>query len=286
MSNVVSALLPALSQESGFIQVETGRPVGASWVTVEDAADPDDGVMDRLLARAWSNPERPAVVAARDAFAGFAWQVVLPQVMVLARQQRLPVLESSTTLVDIDAGEPARVAWDTTEILVLDDDPLVGEPGVSTVDSVDLLYRYLVDWTVAAIDPLVAAIKERVTIGRPLLWGAVVDCFTWIGPDVTNPHPTTALDDLARFETAARHTPLSMRIPLIEVGSPTGTRLQVGRAKCCLYYKEPVGTEGEMPVHLQSPWQRYCTTCPLVPEEETIRRLVHQLQESEETETV
>lgn len=286
MNGPVSALLPALSEASGFIRVEIGRPSGPSWVSLARISDPGEGIVDVLLSRAWEDPRRPAMLAAREAFAGYVWQVVLPQVITLSRQRRLPVLSPEDVRVDIDAGDPARVVWDTGEILVLADDPLVGEPGVRTVDSVDLLFRHLVDWTVAGIDPLVTAIKERVTIGRPLLWGAVVDCFTWLGPDVTSPDPAPAVDDLDRFEIAARHTPLSMRIPLIEVGSPTGPRLQVGRPKCCLYYKEPVDPEDEIPVHLKGPWERYCTACPLVPEEETIRRLVHQLEESEETETV
>jgi hypothetical protein len=82
------------------------------------------------------------------------------------------------------------------------------------------------------------------------------------------------LIELARFETAARGTALGHRIPVLRVPLADVERLQACRASCCLYYQEPVKADDAMPTWLQGPWERYCTTCPLIPADETIRRLV------------
>ncbi len=55
----------------------------------------------------------------------------------------------------------------------------------------------------------------------------------------------------------------------------------MGRPTCCLYYREPVDPDEVMPEHLRGPWERYCTTCPLLPVEETERRLLHTLEQAQ-----
>lgn len=280
MRNPVEALLPALDDLSDWLRLEIGAASRPSQVSLAALTFAGESHLARMLEEAASDPRRPQALVGRDTFSGLANQVVLPQVVTLFRQRRLPVLEAATVHLDTGEDYPLVVSWQTDRIVVIDDDPLAGESGVEVVPSADDLHRLLVIGTVELFEPLVDAVKGRVRVGRNALWGAVADCFAWMGPDVEDPDPS--VEDLARFERAATGTPLGMPIPLIEVGVAGGTRLQVGRPTCCFFYMEPADPGEVMPEHLAGPWERYCTTCPLLPAGELNRRLLHRIGPKEE----
>jgi hypothetical protein len=249
-------------------------------------ADPAGLSIDLMLEVEGTDPRRPRQLVARSVFTNLVMCLVGPQILTLSRQRRLPRLDQDNLLVGIGPIDPAEVVWDTDRVLTLEGDPLAGEPGVSVVGTVDEMYEILVGWTVATMEPVLEAIRSRVRVGRNGLWGAVVDFFMEIGPDSEDSDPKASVEELARFEAAAKGTPLGQPIPVIRIPHPDGDRLQVCRASCCLYYKEPIDPDEVVSSVLRGPWERYCTTCPLIPTEETVRRLVSRLQHLDEKEHV
>jgi hypothetical protein len=270
---VVRALLPALDIYAPWIEVSVGRPGGEEWVTLEQILAPGNRVLDDLVAEAGADPRRPGQLVARSVFGELAFCFLAPQVLTLSQQGRLPILDGGRIWLEPASKDPALVAWETDRVLVLEGDPLIGSPGVSTLPGSDDLYRELVDWSVKTLQPLLEAVRNRVRAGRNGLWGSVTDFFAEVGPQFEDVDPGPGLERLARFERVAAGTPIGRPVPIIQVPRPEGERVQTGRAGCCLFYKEPADPADEMPEHLQGPWERYCTTCPLLPEEEAVRRL-------------
>jgi hypothetical protein len=164
--------------------------------------------------------------------------------------------------------------------MVLADDPAGDADGAVVVDSAEKAYRRLVTWAWETLDPILEGIRSRVRVGRVGMWGAAVDCFAEAGPQIDDPDPSRRLAELDFFARAAVGTPLDQPVPVIQVARNASQRLQTGRSTCCLFYKEPNdGTP--MPDWLAGPWERYCTVCPLIPPEETTRRLLRRLEEIE-----
>ncbi len=280
MSRPLQSLLPALDDQSDWLRVEIGRPTKETQVSIAQLASPGDGRLALALKKAGSDHRRPAARVGRDTFAGIAYQALLPQVITLSRQRRIPILDPASLGIDLGSDYPLVAVWDTARVAVVDGDPLAGEDDVEVAATVEDLHVRLVDWAIDTLDPVIEAVKTHVRVGRKALWGAVVDCFSWLGPDVEDVDPSKPMVELARFRRASGNTPLGMRVPVIEVDAPVGQRLQVGRSTCCFFYQEPVESDEVMPEHLRGPWERYCTTCPLMPEDETVRRLLHRLEQT------
>jgi hypothetical protein len=284
VTDVVRSLLPALDIYESWLHVSAGRPSEEGWVTLDQILTPGDRSLDELLAKAGDDPRRPRQLVARSVFGWMCFCFLTPQVLTLSQQGRIPDLDGGTIWWKLGSESPCMVAWDTARATVLEDDPLAGEDGVTTLPGIDDLYEALVGWAVDTLEPLLEAVRDRVRAGRNGLWGSVTDFFAEIGPQSEEPDPLPGLDRLARFERAAAGTPVGQRIPLIHVPRPDGERVQTGRAGCCLYYKEPADPDEQMPEYLQGPWARYCTTCPLIPEEEAVRRLNWHLDHAHEKE--
>lgn len=281
-ASTVTELLSSLEDWRPWLQVEVGAPDTGEWATPAGLIESDGALLGELIDSALeADPRRSPQLVARGVFAEIVMCLLAPQVLTLSRQRRLPILDEGAVMLRIGSSEPAEVAWITDRIWALEGDQLAGSPDVTAVDSVDRLYELLVAWAVATLEPILESIKSRVRVGRVGMWGLVVDYFIQIGPQFEEPRQGDSVVELARFEAAAAGTRLGQRIPVLAIPHPDGVRLQTGRASCCLYYQEPADPGEEIPAWLEGPWERYCTTCPLIPAEETVRRLVRRIDQHE-----
>nr|WP_255426638.1 (2Fe-2S)-binding protein [Pseudonocardia sp. C8] len=163
-----------------------------------------------------------------------------------------------------DSGTTPRLLLDpATPLLVLDGDPLAGEPGTERVPDRDRLRAALLDWAHDAFAPVVETASRLSRRGRRALWQTVADRlgngFLLAG---------RAGGDLpaarAEFEsTLAGAAVRSLRVRPDWVEVPNGGTVELFRRRsvCCLYYTSRVHGE------------QYCATCPLLPREETLARL-------------
>jgi len=281
-ASTVTELLSSLEDWRPWLQVRVGAPGTGEWATPGRLIESDGALIGELIDSAHAaDPRRSPQLVARGVFSEIVMCLLAPQVLTLSRQRRLPILEGGAVMLRIGASEPAEVAWITDRVWALETDQLAGEPDVTAVDSVDRLYEVLVAWAVATLEPILESIKSRVRVGRVGMWGVVVDHFIQIGPQYEEARQDDSILELARFVEAATGTRLGQRIPVLEIPHPDGDRLQVGRASCCLYYQEPADPGEETPAWLEGQWARYCTTCPLLPAEETVRRLVRPIDQHE-----
>jgi hypothetical protein len=277
--SLVATLVHALGDLEPWLRLTVGRPSGPDWYTAADLAH-DGGIIDELLSDALADPRRPRQVAARSLFSVLAMRLVIPQVHTLRRLGRLPWLSADQVYLRGGSGWPAEIAWDTSTVLVLADDPAAGHESSIVVDAAGDAYRHLVTWAWETLDPVLEVVRSRVRVGRAGMWGAVVDCFAEVGPEIEDPDPEGRLAELDLFASAAKGTPMEQPVPVIPVAWGSSERLQTARSTCCLFYKEPDdGTP--MPEYLAGPWERYCTACPLIPPEEANRRLLRRLQQIE-----
>jgi len=282
MTSPVNELLSSLEDWRPWLQVEVGAPGTGEWASPADLIENDGALLGELMDSALAaDPRRSPQLVARGVFAEIVMCLLAPQVLTLSRQRRLPILDEGAAMLRIGTSEPAEVAWVTDRIWALETDHLAGERDVIAVDSVEQLYESLVGWAVATLEPILESIKSRVRVGRIGMWGLVVDYFIQIGPQCEDRLQDDSVLELARFEEAAAGTQLGQRIPVLVIPHPEGNRLQTGRASCCLYYQEPADAGEEIPAWLEGPWERYCTTCPLIPSEETVRRLVRHIDQHE-----
>lgn len=166
---------------------------------------------------------------------------------------------------------------------MLPDDPAAGQPGTETAGSVTALHTRFAASYADLLAPVVEAVAAVTRRSRRALWSEAADRFagaalvaarTLAAEDArhatgagagTDPSRPAPLRPELRAEVdavlAVAPTPLRHPVRWIDVTARCGRVTWKRRGTCCLTYQTPKWT-GE-----------YCTTCPLIPEEETVRRV-------------
>lgn len=179
-------------------------------------------------------------------------------------ERRLPAVEpDGLVLRGLDGGdEPAGLALAGTAMSVLPGDPAAGHPDVSVLPDLAALQLALTTGLHHLFEPLVDTVSRCGRRGRRALWQAVADRIA-IGHLLAGKHGGE--EDRARRETdatlAGGPRPLTLTVDWLDL-EHLGTRALFKRKSvCCLYYKSVEYRD------------EYCTTCPLLPREESVHRL-------------
>lgn len=233
----------------GHVAVGVGRPVGAGWVALPDAA---------AAAQAW-HVELTDRVGDRLAAASYlaGWIAEVPALLVA-----VPVIFGGP-IPTVSAGDlhVARHAGGWFDRLAI-------APGAVT-DPVDPLPA------VAAVlhelsAPLVATLADRLPVGAPAIWGSVADSLATRALDVaraTGRDPERAWTDamVVLDEVERRTATRVIRPQPLLVPWAGGTARCCTRGTCCRYHRtvEAPDPHGE----------GYCLTCPLRATESTVERL-------------
>lgn len=169
-----------------------------------------------------------------------------------------------------------RVALDGCTVLVTSEHPWAGQPGVQpAADETELTTR-TVDALVAAVRPLVDAVRRVARVGARSLWAEVADGFG-MAPTF-QPGLPVRQDVVDRLRTALLAPGAPWRVsPTVRTATaPWGEKVYLGqKGGCCLAYQRPEAppvAEADMTDELRDYYRRFppetgaarvCSTCSL-----------------------
>jgi hypothetical protein len=258
--------------------LDVGRPVAAGWADCAFLTG-REGV-EEALARVRAAHGATDEVAASYLANWYAAGVVGPAIIFYVLLRRVPALGAAgMSLHRLDSGWFDRTALHRLDVSVLPDDPIVrpgalAAPGcaapaegpwvapwraVRVVPDGDALRGVLVDAVLDHLRPFVGALRARVRLGRPALWGAVAgQCArAFLLTERATGDPAAGRDEAdAFFEQASPTLRARPRWhEFVHRGRPyVGMRC----GSCCLAHR--LGDE-------------YCTTCPFTDDSERERRM-------------
>jgi hypothetical protein len=153
-------------------------------------------------------------------------------------------------------------------MLVLPGDPAVGHPDVVVVPHPRVLEAELTAGLHRLFAPLVETVSRLGRRGRHALWQAVGDRvavgFLLAGKHLGEPARARAEADRTLARAAK---PLNLTVDWLEIEHRGRPELFKRKSVCCLYYKSAEYRD------------EYCTTCPLLPRDESLGRLRAYLDE-------
>jgi hypothetical protein len=253
-------------------------PEGAWTSRDELLADDAAGLAALVAMRQRIRPDVEAKLLWSDLVGIVGYPATYPVVRLLTRARRRPVLDPETLglrVVTDDGYLAVRGIWyRSPRLQVLADDPLSGRPGIETVSSVDDMLATLVKEAEAFLAPLIEAVRRRASVGRRGLWGMAVDSLLWpVASQADDEQPDQPITRVERVLHAAAGTPLEHRADWLHFEHAGRRRVQIRNTSCCLAYKWPVLEGGGSRADGCDPrWNRYCMTCPLIPDGEAAHR--------------
>ncbi len=276
------AVAAALRAASAFGHIETfaGVPTGEDWVAYRDVVRPEriGSLIERVAGRYGGCPTPAARTAVATLVAGeIASAFATPIAAALVVQRRALVL-GPDLWIRLGPYSVDGVAAAAPTVRVLSTDPLAGRAGVTVADSPAALRGAAADWYAMALKPLVAAVDATTRRGRRALWADAADrlasaMFLAVGGAAggsAGAGGVGAVDADAPAEIAGLFevAPRALRHPIrwLDVPWGDGYLSWKRRTVCCLAYQTPA-LAGQL-----------CDTCPLIPPEETVRRVGDRLR--------
>jgi len=239
---------------------EVDQPSGPGWVPYRTVSTAD-GLADVIGSVQRLAPDTPPTVAAALFASSVAAGFAAPLTGALLRDLRVATPDPDRTWIHPAYTGVDAVATDRVTLTVLPDDPLTGQPGVVTVANANELRRAALSGYRALLEPLVERVAADTRRGRRALWADAGDRLATylllagreLGDQRAGRREAEAL--LAVAEPPIRH-----RVGWLEFEHRGAPVIWKRRSVCCLVYQAPA-------------WRgQYCATCPLIPEQETVRR--------------
>ena len=255
----VADVYSALRKINPSWYVEVGRPTGQGWIAGADLRDATQGPFHVLLARIG---ERANTTDRRTIAAAFALRFGWASAMVIAPYLRYACVPD-IALDNVAFKFRESTFFERTAIYeprgtVVVGDDRAGDPSISVVADVDALLLALRRALVAQSEPVVDALYGWSGFARRATWGMLTS--SWAAQftglcDRRDHRPVGPILD--RF-FAGDDAVFAMRPIMHAVELDGAVHLYQRRASCCRYYLVPAG-------HL-------CASCPLVSQEERLRR--------------
>jgi ferric iron reductase protein FhuF len=253
---ILSDSLSRADALSAHYTLMPGRPRGRHWVPLPSLADPAGArtALRRVEDRYGGGPG----LAASFLATWVAGLVAYPLVAGVFAERRLlrPPAEALWLRWDRTGDFFDAMAVERAAVTVLPGDPMV-EFGAAA-DGLDRLQDDLMRTYVDLLEPVLTTIVEVGRRGRRALWADAVDriagWYLLIGQDTEDAERAVAEAD-ATVASASSPGPACSR--WLHVDGRTFKR----RAVCCLAYRSPRFSD------------QYCATCPLLSENESVRRL-------------
>jgi hypothetical protein len=257
-----AAAVRAAAALAGRPEVVVGGGTGPGWLPWPDLARPGRAreLVERTAAWCGGAPTVTARTAAVTLLAGdLASALAGPLAAALVGQERALLLDARRVAVRLGPDGVAALALPPA-LGVLPGDPLAGHDGVRLLPDVTALRRVAADGYVTLLGPVLDAVRTFARRGPRGLWAEAGDRLTAAVFLAARAQGVGAPEEIARLLAAA---PPLLRHPVgwVDVPVPGGHVPWKRRTVCCLAYQTPR-------------WAgQYCTTCPLVPAAETVRRL-------------
>jgi hypothetical protein len=242
------------------VHAEVGPPSGPGWLPYRTLSTPD-GLDDVVRYVTQTAPGTPPTVAAALFASSVAAGFAAPLTGALFRDRRVAVPDPDRTWVRPAYTGVDAVAVDRPTATVLSDDGLAGRPGVVCAADVAALRRVVLSGYRALLEPLLERVACDTRRGRRALW---VDAGDRLATYLLLAGRELGDQEAGRREAeallAVAEPPIRHRVAWLEFEHRGAPVIWKRRAVCCLVYQAPA-------------WRgRYCATCPLVPESETVRR--------------
>lgn len=262
-----------------------GPPPSGTWTTrAALLADDARGLAVLVDAVRHRRPEVDDETVWSGMHHAVAWPLFHLTASLLARTGRLLRVEPDDARIGLDlvGDDPGvrHLAIRTARVAVVPDDPWLterhegGVDGVEVVDTVDDQFRLLARDAERFLAPLVDAVRSRVPIGRRGLWGMALDALLWpFADERPGDGATSQRERVERVLSAAAGTSLAQPVSWIEFDHGGRRRMRIRTTSCCLAYRWPA-REGAEPRRdgCDLRWNRYCSNCPLIPDDEAIHR--------------
>jgi hypothetical protein len=267
--NPTAAAVRAAAAVTRRVHVTVGAhpgPPSVPWVAL---SEPERlaALVDRTAAWCGGAPTSTARTAAASLMIGdVASALAGPMAGALVGQRRALLPDRDTLSLRFGPHGVDGLAMAAPGLGVLPVDPLAGLDGTFVLSDLDRVRAAVAEGYAELMRPVVDTLCAIDRRGRRAVWGDVAEAFAGAVflavRAVTRPHD--APEEVSRL-LAVAPPGLAQPVRWVDVprpdGSPRDTVPWKRRTVCCLAYQTPRFT-GE-----------YCATCPLLPAEETVRRI-------------
>lgn len=248
--------LAALDEHLGFT---VGEPKGPSWVRLDRMVD--DGLVDQYASELVAREGR-GDVAGSYLGARLVGPLALRTVAAICLDRRAPHPSPDGVRVHRNTeGGFDGMAFARPTMAVLPADPAAGCPGVVVVGDLDALTTWWAERLVAAVTPLIDAIRARLPFGRRCLWGSLADRVAYpplaLARRRGGDGASAWAEATALIDALARHAPVRFVRPKpFTVDWAGGETWFSVKGTCCLRYRtvpclDPCGAG-------------YCNSCPVL----------------------
>lgn len=268
------ARLGAAAEHLGF---GVGTPHGDGWARLDTVIGP--GLLDRMADALLAEQGRRDV-AGSYLGSHLVGPLLGATVGAMALDQRCPDPDPAGLAVHLHPeGWFDRLSFLHPRVAVLAQDPAAGQPDTVVLADPVSLRAWWAERTVAAVEPLLDAVGQRLGSARRGLWGSVADrvAGVWLAAAraANRPGEVAWAEAMGLLDALAEHAPvrLSRPSPFPVAASAAGQAWFPVRGTCCLYY---------LTVEAPDPCgDGYCTTCPFTDPGHRERKLATWLQEQQ-----
>jgi ferric iron reductase protein FhuF len=263
----VQETLTQVASLNDYLNVQLGTPEGDDWFT--PAAFLEDETVLELL---WTRTSAEAKTADRaylkqSVFGSYIWLLTVSGIGTYLLARRIPDLSAENVVLHVDdKGWIDELALLTPRFACLPDDPAAEDPHATVVPDGDALRRfYLQGLLTGHLEAFMETMKSRYKYGLRAMQETMADriagSLIWLLKDLER-----KAEIRAEVEAFLALLPFSSKSGVLEVPFEGRCEPFLKRASCCMSYRLPQ--------------YGYCTSCPLQPEEERIKRFQAYLAES------
>jgi hypothetical protein len=257
----LASTFETLGALSSYLKVRVEQPEGEGWLPATNLSDSATSYHATLRARIgarYSTTDRHFI--AMTLFSNAMWQVVVAGFASYLVARRVPDLRRANIALHWDEhGWAETLALASGRFAALPDDPAIGHPDLDVLPDRDTLRGRLIEHLVGDfLPPLVDHLSAISPLGQRVLWSVVADrcagTIIWLCEEL-------GLQSICRAEVDAllQAVPHGNKTGILTIDHNGQQHMFLRRGTCCLSYKTPA--------------HDYCSTCPLLPEDERVRRL-------------
>jgi ferric iron reductase protein FhuF len=260
----LTATLARVSSLDELLAARVGPPPGKDWIEATELGARLPEILMRI-GRHWKTDDRR--VQAAFFIHDHCSRIAAPAIACYLAERRVPDVSPGNVAVRFDReGAAAAPSFRSPRFAGLRDDP---EARPACADD-ETLREWLRERLEHHLTCVVSALRTYSPLGQRAQWAVAADAcalaFLWAGQKLGDQNSARAE---AETLLAAPGSPLRSRGIFVEVEHLGRCEIFLRRGSCCLAYRLPeVAT--------------YCPTCPLIPMEETERRLREYLENNEE----
>lgn len=244
---------------SEYFKVSLGTPSGEDWFAAQAFLD-DEQVLETLWNRASEGAKTTdRAYLKQSVFGSYLWMLGVCGIGTYLLARRVPDLSAQNTVLHVDQeGWIDALALKEPRFACLPDDPAADSPHAAVVPDLDSLRRfYLRVFLDENVAPFMNTVKARFKYGLGAMRETVADriagTLLWLLKEREG--EARVREEVAAFMALL---PFKTKPKILEVPFEGRCELFLKRASCCMSYRLPQ--------------YGFCTSCPLQPEDERIRR--------------